>query len=212
VTDQLKRLFDVLVAGALLIMLSPVLAAVAVAVVIWMGSPVLFRQQRAGLDGELFTILKFRTMTGASDPHGRPLPDAQRITALGRYLRRTSLDELPELLNVLAGDMSLVGPRPLLAEYLPRYTEEQTRRHDVRPGITGWSQVNGRNALTWEEKFALDVWYVDHHSLRLDLRILRMTIAQVVSGEGLAHPGVATMEPFVGSRALGPSAPRRHRP
>jgi sugar transferase EpsL len=127
------------------------------------------------------------------------LPDALRITRVGRFLRRTSLDELPELINVIRGDMSLVGPRPLLIEYLPRYSHEQARRHDVRPGITGWSQVNGRNALTWEEKFALDLWYVDHRSLRLDLRILRMTIGNVVKGEGIAHPGVATMEPFRGT-------------
>ena len=208
----MKRLFDVVVSGLLLIVLSPVLIVVALAVAVSMGRPVLFRQKRPGLRGDLFTILKFRTMVDAKDQHGRPLPDAQRITALGRLLRRTSIDELPELLNVLVGDMSLVGPRPLLPEYLPRYTKEQLRRHEVRPGITGWSQVNGRNALTWEEKFSLDVWYVDHHSLRLDLRILRMTTRMVIRGEGLAHPGVATMEPFVGSGASGPGGPRQDRP
>jgi sugar transferase EpsL len=212
VKDHVKRLFDVVVSGALLIVLSPVLAVVAIAVVVSMGRPVLFRQQRPGLDRDLFTILKFRTMVDATDAQGCPLPDAQRITALGRFLRRTSLDELPEILNVLAGEMSLVGPRPLLAEYLPLYTKEQMRRHDVRPGITGWSQVNGRNALTWEEKFSLDVWYVDHRSLRLDLRILRMTIGQVIRGEGIVHPGVATMEPFGGSGASGSGASRRRRP
>jgi sugar transferase EpsL len=196
VNDQLKRLFDVVAAGALLILLSPIIATVAAAVAVSMGRPVLFRQRRPGLGGDLFTILKFRTMADATDADGNSLPDAQRITALGRFLRRTSLDELPELVNVLRGDMSLVGPRPLLAEYLSRYSKGQMRRHDVRPGITGWSQVNGRNALTWDEKFALDVWYVDNRSLRLDLRILRMTIGQVVKGEGIAHPGVATMEPF----------------
>jgi sugar transferase EpsL len=201
VNDQLKRLFDVMVATALLVLLSPVLAAVAAVVALTMGRPVLFRQQRPGLDGKAFTILKFRTMVDASDPDGNRLPDALRITRVGRFLRRTSLDELPELVNVIRGDMSLVGPRPLLAEYLPRYSQEQARRHDVRPGITGWSQVNGRNALTWEEKFALDVWYVDHRSLRLDLRILRMTIGNVVKGEGIAHPGVATMEPFRGTES-----------
>jgi lipopolysaccharide/colanic/teichoic acid biosynthesis glycosyltransferase len=211
VNDHMKRLFDVVVAGVLLIVLSPVLALVAVAVAVSMGRPVLFRQQRPGLHRQLFTVLKFRTMVDATDAQGRQLPDEQRITALGRFLRRTSIDETPEILNVLFGDMSLVGPRPLLAEYLPLYTKEQTRRHEVRPGITGWSQVNGRNALTWEEKFSLDVWYVDHRSLRLDLRILRMTVAQVIRGEGIAHPGVATMEPFSGSRASGPSASRRHR-
>jgi len=205
VNDRLKRLFDVLGATALLVLVSPILAVVATAVAVSMGRPVLFRQQRLGLRGHPFTILKFRTMADAKDDDGHPLPDALRITAVGGFLRRTSLDELPELLNVLAGDMSLVGPRPLLVEYLSRYTKEQMRRHDVRPGITGWSQVNGRNALTWDEKFALDVWYVDHHSLRLDFRILRMTIRQVVRGEGIAHPGVATMEPFLGSEASNPA-------
>jgi sugar transferase EpsL len=212
VNDQLKRLFDVVVAGVLLVLFAPILATVAAAVAISMGRPVLFRQRRPGLGGDLFTILKFRTMVDATDADGNPLPDAQRITALGRFMRRTSLDELPELVNVLQGDMSLVGPRPLLAEYLSRYSKEQMRRHDVRPGITGWSQVNGRNALTWEEKFALDVWYVDHRSLRLDLRILRMTIGQVVRGEGIAHPGVATMEPFLGRGDSSTLARRRDRP
>jgi sugar transferase EpsL len=199
VNDQLKRLLDVVVAVALLVLLSPALAVVAALVAVGMGRPVLFRQQRPGLHGKSFTILKFRTMVDATDGKGNQLPDEQRITRLGRFLRRTSLDELPELLNVLRGDMSLVGPRPLLTEYLPLYSQEQMRRHDVRPGITGWSQVNGRNALTWDEKLALDVWYVDHRSLRLDLRILQMTIGQVVKGEGIAHPGVATMEPFQGA-------------
>jgi sugar transferase EpsL len=212
VNDQLKRLFDVVAAGALLVLLSPIIAAVAAAIALSMGRPVLFRQHRPGLHGDLFTILKFRTMFDAGDAQGNPLPDAQRITALGRFLRRTSLDELPELVNVLQGDMSLVGPRPLLAEYLSRYSKEQMRRHDVRPGITGWSQVNGRNAVTWEEKFALDVWYVDHRSLRLDLRILRMTVGQVVRGEGIAHPGVATMEPFLGPGDSGTLARRCDRP
>jgi sugar transferase EpsL len=180
-------------------LLSPVLAAIAALVAVSMGRPILFRQHRPGLGGRPFTILKFRTMADSHDANGQPLPDAMRITRLGRFLRRTSLDELPELVNVLRGDMSLVGPRPLLSDYLPLYSQEQGRRHDVRPGITGWSQVNGRNALTWEEKFALDAWYVDNRSLRLDLRILRMTIGSVVKGEGIAHRGVATMEPFRGS-------------
>jgi sugar transferase EpsL len=210
VNDQLKRLFDVVCAGALLILLSPVLGVVAVLVAVSMGRPVLFRQQRPGLDGKLFTILKFRTMVDTTDTSGNPRPDALRITRFGQFLRRTSLDELPELVNVLRGDMSLVGPRPLLTEYLPLYSQEQMRRHDVRPGITGWSQVNGRNALTWDEKFALDLWYVDNRSLRLDLRILRMTIGHVLKGEGIAHPGVATMEPFRGtaSETSTPPAPR----
>jgi sugar transferase EpsL len=206
VNDRLKRLFDVITAGALLILLSPVLGAVAVLVALLTGRPVLYRQQRPGQDGKLFTILKFRTMTDATDADGNPLPDAQRMTRTGRFLRRTSLDELPELFNVLRGDMSLVGPRPLLAEYLPLYSPQQMRRHEVRPGITGWSQVNGRNAITWDEKFALDVWYVDNHSMRLDLRILRMTIGSVMNGEGIAHPGVATMEPFRGT-GTEPAAP-----
>jgi sugar transferase EpsL len=213
VNDHLKRLFDVVVAGALLFLLSPVLAAIAALVAVSMGRPVLFRQQRPGLAGEVFTILKFRTMADASDSGGRPLPDERRITGLGRFLRRTSLDELPELVNVLRGDMSLVGPRPLLADYLPLYSQEQMRRHDVRPGITGWSQVNGRNALTWHDKLALDVWYVDNRSVRLDLRILRMTIGSVVRGEGIAHPGVATMEPFRGTGMEPPTpATPRDRP
>jgi lipopolysaccharide/colanic/teichoic acid biosynthesis glycosyltransferase len=211
VRDYPKRLFDFVIACALLVVLSPVLASVAVAVAITMGRPVLFCQQRPGLNGRLFTILKFRTMAEEADGDGPRLSDAQRITRLGRFLRRTSLDELPELFNVVSGDMSLVGPRPLLAEYLPRYSTAEMRRHEVRPGITGWSQVNGRNALTWDEKFALDVWYVDNRSLRLDLRILKMTIAQVVRGEGIAHPGVATMEQFRGTAASIPEATRRDR-
>jgi sugar transferase EpsL len=213
VNDRLKRLFDVVCAGALLILSSPVLGAVAVLVAILMGRPVLFRQQRPGLGGELFTILKFRTMVDRTDASGNPLPDALRITRFGQFLRRTSLDELPELVNVLRGDMSLVGPRPLLTEYLPRYSHEQMRRHHVRPGITGWSQVNGRNALTWDEKFALDVWYVDNRSLRLDLQILWRTIGHVVKGEGISHPGAATMEPFRGTEAetTTPGAPRDSR-
>ena len=207
----MKRLFDFVVAGVLLIVLLPVLALVAVAVAVSMGRPVLFRQQRPGLHRQLFTILKFRTMVEEAEGDGPGLSDAQRITRLGRFLRRTSLDELPELLNVVSGDMSLVGPRPLLAEYLPRYSTEEMRRHEVRPGITGWSQVNGRNTLTWDEKFALDIWYVDNRSLRLDLRILKMTIAQVVRGEGIAHPGAATMERFRGTAASSPEATRRDR-
>jgi sugar transferase EpsL len=203
VNDQLKRLFDVVAATALLVLLAPVLIVVAALVGVALGRPILFRQQRPGLRGQPFTILKFRTMIDAADSDGTPLPDATRITRVGRFLRRTSLDELPELVNVLRGEMSLVGPRPLLTEYLPLYTEEQMRRHAVRPGITGWSQVNGRNALRWDEKFALDVWYVDNRSLRLDLRILWTTVGNVLRGEGIAHPGVATMEPF---RGVGPGA------
>jgi sugar transferase EpsL len=196
VNDHLKRLFDFVGAAVLLVLLSPVLAAVAALVTIGIGPPVLFRQQRPGLHGKPFTILKFRTMVDAIDANGNLLPDAQRITLLGRFLRRTSLDELPELVNVLRGDMSLVGPRPLLNEYLPLYSQEQMRRHAVRPGITGWSQVNGRNALTWEEKIELDLWYVDNRSFRLDLRILLTTIRQAVKGEGAEQLGIAPSEPL----------------
>jgi sugar transferase EpsL len=204
VNDRLKRALDVVGAATLLVLLSPLLVAVGVLVAVRMGRPVLFQQQRPGLNGKPFTIMKFRTMHDTTDADGNVLPDGQRLTGVGRFLRRTSLDELPELFNVLWGDMSLVGPRPLLMEYLPRYSEEQRRRHDVRPGITGWSQVNGRNALTWEQKLALDVWYVDNRSLRLDLKILRMTIGSVVKGEGITHPGVATMEPFRGTDTATP--------
>ncbi|MFI5054074.1 MAG: sugar transferase [Acidimicrobiia bacterium] len=198
-----KRGFDAVGAGFVLVVLSPLLAVVALLVWLRMGPPVLFRQQRPGRDGRPFEMLKFRTMSNRRDASGALLPDHDRLTRLGRFLRRTSLDELPELVNVLAGDMSLVGPRPLLMEYLPLYSPEQARRHEVRPGITGWTQVNGRNALSWEEKFALDVWYVDHHSLRLDCKILAKTVGQVLKGEGVSAPGHATMEPFRGSAGNG---------
>jgi lipopolysaccharide/colanic/teichoic acid biosynthesis glycosyltransferase len=198
-SDALKRVVDVVGASAALVLLSPLLAVVALLVRVRMGTPVLFRQERPGRDGRPFVMTKFRTMTDRRDAGGELLPDADRLTALGRWLRRTSIDELPELLNVVHGDMSLVGPRPLLMEYLPRYSAEQARRHEVRPGITGWAQVNGRNAVTWDEKFALDVWYVDHRSLRLDVEILGRTVSQVFSGHGVSAPGHATMEPFRGS-------------
>ena len=194
-----KRAVDVVGAAVLLVLLSPVLAAIAVAVRVRMGAPVMFRQLRPGRDGVPFTLVKFRTMADARDRDGELLPDSARLTALGRFLRRTSLDELPELFNVLAGEMSLVGPRPLLMEYLALYTPEQQRRHEVLPGITGWAQVNGRNALTWDDKFALDVWYVDHRSLRLDFEILGRTLRQVIGGHGVSAPGHETMEPFRGS-------------
>jgi lipopolysaccharide/colanic/teichoic acid biosynthesis glycosyltransferase len=164
-----------------------------------MGPPVFFRQQRPGLCGHPFTLYKFRTMTNARDTQGNLLPDAQRLTPLGRFLRSTSLDELPELINVLRGDMSLVGPRPLLMQYLDRYTSEQMRRHEAKPGMTGWAQVNGRNAITWEEKFALDVWYADHKNLGLDLRIIILTIWKILIREGISQPGCATAEEFWGS-------------
>jgi len=198
--DALKRVIDVLFASTALVVLSPLLAVVAVLVRVRMGPPVLFRQLRPGREGRPFELTKFRTMTDQRGPDGTLLPDAQRLTALGRFLRRTSIDELPELVNVVRGDMSLVGPRPLLMEYLPRYSAEQARRHEVRPGVTGWTQVNGRNELTWDEKFALDVWYVEHRSTRLDLEILGRTVSQVLSGQGVSAPGHATMEPFRGSR------------
>ncbi|HEX4528086.1 MAG TPA: sugar transferase [Acidimicrobiia bacterium] len=196
----MKRVIDVLGASTALVVLSPLLAVVAVLVRVRMGPPVLFRQLRPGREGRPFELTKFRTMTDQRGPDGTLLPDAQRLTALGRFLRRTSIDELPELVNVVRGDMSLVGPRPLLMEYLPRYSAEQARRHEVRPGVTGWTQVNGRNELTWDEKFALDVWYVDHRSTRLDLEILGRTVSQVLGGQGVSAPGHATMEPFRGSR------------
>jgi sugar transferase EpsL len=199
VYEFVKRTVDLAGAALLLVLLSPVLAAIAVAVRLRMGTPVLFRQLRPGRYGRPFTMLKFRTMVEARDRDGAPLPDSVRLTALGRFLRRTSLDELPELLNVLAGEMSLVGPRPLLMEYLPLYSAEQRRRHDVPPGITGWAQVNGRNALKWDDKFALDTWYVDHRSLRLDLEIIGRTMREVVGGHGVSAPGHETMEPFRGS-------------
>ena len=185
----------------LLVCLAPVLAVVAVMVRLSLGSPVLFRQKRTGLGGRIFTIWKFRSMVDAVDSKGKPLPDAERLTKFGRLLRKTSLDELPQLLNVLWGDMSLVGPRPLLPRYLERYTPEQARRHEVLPGITGWCQVRGRNALSWDEKLKLDVWYVDHWSIGLDLRILIQTIVTAVRRDGVSHGQEATMPEFWGTVA-----------
>ena len=181
-----------------LLLCAPILAVIALLVRLKLGSTVLFRQQRPGLHGKPFTLYKFRTMTNARDADGNLLPDAERLTNFGRFLRRTSLDELPELINVLKGDMSLVGPRPLLIQYLQRYTPEQARRHETRPGITGWAQINGRNALSWEEKFHLDVWYVDNVSLWLDLKILFLTVWKVLRREGISQTGHATMEEFLG--------------
>ena len=195
----MKRSFDFILAAAAMIVLSPVLIALAAAIRWKLGSPVLFRQQRPGLNERPFNILKFRTMTDARGADGVLLPDSVRLTRFGRFLRATSLDELPELMNVLKGDMSLVGPRPLLMQYMDRYTPEQARRHDVNPGITGWAQVNGRNAITWEEKFKLDVWYVDNWSLWLDIKIIAMTIWKILKREGISQPGQATMEEFKGS-------------
>ena len=193
-----KRLFDLIVAGTALIVLAPLLALLALLVRAGMGAPVLFRQDRPGLHGVPFTLYKFRTMRDTRDAHGNLLDDDARLTPIGRFLRSTSLDELPELVNILKGDMSLVGPRPLLMEYLLRYTPEQMRRHDVVPGLTGWAQVSGRNALNWDEKFACDVWYVDNRSFLLDLRILAATALIVLRRQGISQPGHATAEKFTG--------------
>jgi lipopolysaccharide/colanic/teichoic acid biosynthesis glycosyltransferase len=197
----IKVLLDRTVALAALTIVSPLLIVVAVAIRIQMGSPVLFIQRRPGLRGCVFALWKFRTMRSATGTDGRPLPDAERLTRLGMFLRSTSLDELPQLWNVLRGDLSLVGPRPLLLEYLDRYTHEQARRHDVLPGITGWAQVNGRNAISWEQKFALDVWYVDHWSMALDLKILALTVMRVLRRKGIAQDGHVTMPEFLGATA-----------
>jgi lipopolysaccharide/colanic/teichoic acid biosynthesis glycosyltransferase len=195
----IKRAIDILSSAAGLVVLSPVMGAIALAVCLSMGAPVVFRQTRPGFHAEPFTLLKFRTMRDANDAEGLPLADADRLTRVGTWLRKLSLDELPQLWNVLRGDLSLVGPRPLLMEYLERYTPEQARRHDVMPGITGWTQVNGRNALTWEQKFVLDTWYVDHWAIWLDLRILAKTLVHVTKPTGISNSGHATMPEFLGT-------------
>ncbi len=195
---MLKRLLDIAGSAVALVLLAPVLAAVALLVRLKLGSPVLFSQIRPGLRGTPFRMIKFRSMTDARDAAGALLPDAQRLPPFGRFLRASSLDELPELWNVLKGDMSLVGPRPLLMEYLPLYTPEQARRHEVRPGITGWAQINGRNAISWGDKFRLDVWYVDHRSIWLDAKIIALTIWAVLRPRGISHAGEATMPRFTG--------------
>lgn len=197
----MKRVFDIIVSALTITVLFPVLFILTVAIRWKLGSPVFFRQQRPGMLGKPFRLFKFRTMTNARDKNYKLLPDEQRLTRFGRFLRSTSLDELPELLNVLKGDMSLVGPRPLLIQYLDHYTTEQARRHEVKPGITGWAQVNGRNAITWEEKFKLDVWYVDHWSIWLDIKIIFLTIWEIFKREGINQAGQATMEEFKGSEA-----------
>ena len=196
---MIKRCADIGVAAVALLVAAPLLLLVALAVRVNLGSPVLFRQRRPGLNGRPFTMVKFRTMRDANGRDGRPLPDTERLTPFGKLLRSTSLDELPELWNVLYGEMSLVGPRPLLMEYLDRYTPEQARRHEVRPGVTGWAQVHGRNALSWEERFRLDVWYVEHRSLRLDLQILIRTFSMVLCRTGVTANGEATMSVFQGT-------------
>ncbi len=195
----IKRLFDLLISLVLLILLSPVMLVIAVLVRIKLGKPVLFSQERPGLHGRLFRLYKFRTMRDLRGADGRLLPDEERLTKFGRFLRASSLDELPELFNVLKGEMSLVGPRPLLVAYLDRYTPEQARRHEVLPGITGWAQVNGRNALSWEAKFKLDVWYVDNQTFCLDLKILFLTLWKALKREGISAPGSATAPEFMGS-------------
>ena len=195
----MKRLFDLALSIPAFFLLSFLMLIIAVLVRMWIGSPVLFRQVRPGLEGKPFVIYKFRTMTDELDENGRFLPDGVRLTRLGCFLRKTSMDELPELFNVIKGDMSIVGPRPLLIQYLDRYTPEQARRHEVKPGITGWAQVNGRNAITWEEKFKLDVWYVDNWSVWLDVKVIFMTIKKVLYREGISQEGHETMEYFMGS-------------
>lgn len=194
-----KRLFDIIFASTAILIFSPLIVLCGLAIGIALGRPILFQQDRPGLNAKPFKLLKFRTMSNALDSNGNLLSDAERLTRLGRFLRSSSLDELPSLLNVLKGDMSLVGPRPLLMAYLQRYSKEQARRHDVRPGITGWAQINGRNAITWEEKFALDVWYVENRSLWLDVKILFVTAWTVVRRDGISHKGEATMGEFMGA-------------
>lgn len=201
--DAVKRSIDIAGALAVLIAFSPILAVIATAIRLTIGSPILFRQQRPGYYGRPFTMLKFRTMTDMRDADGRLLSDAERLTRFGKFLRSTSLDELPELFNVLKGEMSLVGPRPLLMKYLNRYTSDQARRHQIKPGITGWAQVNGRNALSWEDKFKFDLWYVDNCTLWLDLKILRLTLLKVLKAEGVNAVGHATMLEFEGTQATG---------
>lgn len=197
--NAIKRLFDIIVSAGMLIVLSPVLIALFFLCCIKLGSPVLFRQQRPGLHGKIFNMYKFRTMTDARDAEGNLLPDEVRLTSFGKTLRATSLDELPELFNILKGEMSFVGPRPLLVQYLLRYTQEQSRRHEVKPGLTGWAQVNGRNAISWERKFELDVWYADNWTLSLDLKILWMTALKVFKREGISAEGQATIGEFMGT-------------
>lgn len=194
-----KRIFDLVAAGIGLLIASPFMLIIALLVRIFLGTPILFRQQRPGYKGKLFFIYKFRTMTDRRNRDGDLLPDAERLTSLGRFLRAFSLDELPELFNILRGEMSLVGPRPLLMEYLPLYSPEQARRHDVMPGLTGWAQINGRNAITWEQKFELDVWYVDHWSFWLDLKIIFLTVVKALRRENISQPGQATTEYFRGN-------------
>lgn len=197
----MKRIFDVFGSVALILILTPVLLVVSVLVYSKLGSPILFRQKRPGYNAVPFEMIKFRTMLDASDEAGIPLPDSERMTSFGKFLRSSSLDELPELLNVLKGEMSLVGPRPLLMEYIPLYNSDQRKRHLVRPGITGWAQVNGRNALSWEEKFVLDTWYVDNRNFWLDLKIIFLTVKRVLARDGISADGEVTMPKFTGGKS-----------
>ena len=197
---MLKRIFDIVLASVLLLILLPLLCLIALLVLAFLGTPIFFRQQRPGLHGTIFQLVKFRTLQNLTDSKGEILPDASRIVPFGKFLRATSLDELPELWNVIKGNMSLVGPRPLLIEYLSLYSERQKRRHEVKPGITGLTQVKGRNSLTWEEKFELDIWYVDHHSLWLDIKILLMTIKKVLMQEGITSKAAVTADKFTGNK------------
>jgi sugar transferase EpsL len=195
-----KRILDLAVAGVAAVIFLPIMVLIGFLIRLTIGAPVLFRQERPGLKGTPFVLMKFRTMSNAATSKGELLPDVDRLGKFGKFLRSTSLDELPELWNVLRGDLSIVGPRPLLMKYLQRYSSDQMRRHDVRPGITGWAQINGRNAITWEEKFDLDLWYVQHASFVLDVRIILLTAWKTLSREGISHPGQATMEEFKGSK------------
>jgi len=197
---MIKRLFDIILALILILLFSPLYIIVSLLIFIKMGSPILFRQKRPSLHEKIFGIYKFRTMTNEKDEHGELLPDAQRLVSIGKFIRSTSLDELPQIFNVLKGDMSFVGPRPLLIEYLPLYNEKQKKRHDVKPGITGWAQVNGRNAISWEQKFEYDVWYVENKSFWLDMKILWLTFLKVVKRSDISQDGQATMEVFKGSK------------
>lgn len=200
IKKMLRRIMDIVLSGTALLVLLPVLLVLAFVIRVNLGSPVLFQQVRPGRAGKPFKMIKFRSMRNAFDVKGEPLPDSQRMTPLGNFLRSSSLDELPELWNVLKGDMSIVGPRPLLMEYLPLYNSRQFRRHEVRPGVTGWAQVNGRNALSWEQKFELDVWYIENRSLILDLKILLLTIKKVIKRDGISASGEVTMSKFTGNK------------
>jgi len=201
--NTVKRLFDLIVSAGMLMILSPILLVLYVLCKIKLGSPAIFAQERPGLNGEVFKMYKFRSMTEEKDAEGNLLPDEIRLTTFGRKLRAISLDELPELINILKGEMSFVGPRPLLVKYLPRYSKEQARRHEVKPGLTGWAQINGRNAIDWDRKFELDLWYVDHWSLTLDFKILCMTVAKVIKRDGVSAEGQATMGEFMGNKREG---------